>query len=163
MIDDSTTTPHSALYVPAGQDRFGERRGLGVSVIEFKVTPQDNGGDLLILENVFHAKGGPARHLHYEQDEVFYALEGEFVLEVGDKRTRLRPGDSLLAPQRIPHVWAYVGEGRGRILISFAPAGRMEAFLRIVTQANAMPPQDPALWRAHGMELVGPPLALDAI
>jgi quercetin dioxygenase-like cupin family protein len=163
VIDDSTTTPHSALYVPAGQDRFGERRGLGVSVIEFKVTPQDNGGDLLILENVFHAKGGPARHLHYEQDEVFYALEGEFVLEVGDKRTRLRPGDSLLAPQRIPHVWAYVGEGRGRILISFAPAGRMEAFLRIVTQANAMPPQDPAPWRAHGMELVGPPLALDAI
>ena len=64
-MDDSATTQPSALYVPAGQDRFGERRGLGVSVIEFKVTPQDNGGDLLILENVFHAKGGPARHLHY--------------------------------------------------------------------------------------------------
>jgi len=27
-----------------------------------------------------------------------------------------------------------------------------------VTKANAMPPQDPELWRAHGMELVGPPL-----
>jgi len=27
-----------------------------------------------------------------------------------------------------------------------------------VTRANAMPPQDPALWRAHGMELLGPPL-----
>jgi quercetin dioxygenase-like cupin family protein len=153
----------SALYVPAGQDRFGERRGLGVSVIEFKVTPQDNGGDLLVLENVFHAKGGPARHLHYEQDEVFYALEGEFLIEVGDERTRLHPGDSLLAPRRIPHVWAHVGEGRGRILITFAPAGKMEAFFREVTKANAMPPQDPALWRAHGMELVGPPLALDSI
>jgi quercetin dioxygenase-like cupin family protein len=163
VMDDSTTTSRSVLYVPAGQDRFGERRGLGVSVIEFKVTPQDNGGDLLILENVFHTKGGPARHLHYEQDEVFYALEGEFVLEVGNERMRLRPGDSLLAPRRIPHVWAHVGEGCGRILITFAPAGPMEAFFRIVTQANTMPPQDPALWRAHGMELVGPPLALDAL
>jgi quercetin dioxygenase-like cupin family protein len=153
----------TALYVPASQDRFGERRGLGVSVIAFKVTPQDGAGDLLILENVFHAKGGPARHLHHEQDEVFYALEGEFLIEIGDERRRLCPGDSLLAPRRVPHVWAYVGEGRGRILITFSPAGQMEAFFRIVTQANALPPQDPALWRAHGMELVGPPLALDAI
>jgi hypothetical protein len=40
----------------------------------------------------------------------------------------------------------------------FQPAGRMEAFFREVTRDNAMPPQDPELWRAHGMELVGPPL-----
>ena len=52
------------------------------------------------------------------------------------------------------------GTARGRILITFMPAGQMEAFFREVTKANAMPPQDPALWRAHGMELLGPPLAL---
>ena len=151
----------SVLYVPAGQDRFGEGRGLGVSVIEFKVTPHDGAGDLLILENVFHARGGPARHLHHEQDEIFYALEGEFLIEVGNECTRLGPGDALLAPRRVPHVWAHVGEGRGRILITFSPAGHMEAFFREVTRANAMPPLDPALWRAHGMDLLGPPLALD--
>ena len=43
----------------------------------------------------------------------------------------------------------------------FTPAGQMEAFFRIVIQANAMPLQDPAPWRAHGMELLGPPLALE--
>jgi quercetin dioxygenase-like cupin family protein len=131
---------------------------LGVSVIQFKVTPQDGSG-LLILENTFHAKGGPARHLHYDQDEWFYAAEGEFIIEVGQERFEMKPGDSLLAPRQVPHVWAYVGEGpRGRMLITFMPAGQMEAFFREVTKANAMPPQDPALWRAHGMELVGPPL-----
>jgi hypothetical protein len=36
----------------------------------------------------------------------------------------------------------------------------MEAFFRVVTAADAMPPQDPDLWRAHGMELLGPPLAV---
>src|SRR5581483_11524046 len=149
-----------ALYVAAGQDRFGEQRSLGISTIAFKATPQDSDG-LLILENTFHAPGGPARHLHYDQDEWFYALEGEFVVEVGEQRFRLAPGDSLLAPRRVPHVWACVGDGRGRMLITFQPAGRMEAFFRAVTQANAMPPQDPELWRAHGMELLGPPLALD--
>jgi len=150
----------NVLRVAAGEDRFGEHRGLGVSAIQFKVTPADGGG-LLILENTFHAKGGPARHLHFEQDEWFYVAEGEFLMEVGDERFTLRPGDSLLAPRRVPHVWAHVGEGRGRILIAFMPAGQMEAFFREVTKANAMPPRDPALWRAHGMELVGPPLSVE--
>jgi len=146
--------------VPADQDRFGEHRGLGVSVIQFKVTPRECPG-ALIIENVFHARGGPARHLHYEQDEWFYAVEGHFILEIGPERFNLHPGDSVLAPRRVPHVWAHVGDGRGRILISFLPAGQMEGFFREVTRANAMPAQDPALWRSYGMELLGPPLAID--
>jgi mannose-6-phosphate isomerase-like protein (cupin superfamily) len=150
----------SATLVPAGADRFGERRGLGVSSIQFKVVPAESGG-LLVLENTFHAMGGPARHLHHEQDEWFYAVEGTFAMEVGEQRFRLGPGDSLLAPRKVPHVWAHIGEGTGRMLVTFMPAGKMEGFFRVVTAANAMPPLDPALWRAHGMELVGPPLKVD--
>ena len=149
-----------ALRVAAGEDRFGEHRGLGISTIDFKVSAQDEDG-LLILENTFHAKGGPARHLHYDQDEWFYAIEGEFIFEIGQERFTLKPGDSVLGPRRVPHVWAHVGDARGRILIAFMPAGRMEAFFREVTKANAMPPQDPGLWRAHGMELLGPPLLVE--
>ena len=161
-MNESTQDPASLpsiLRVAAGDDRYGEERGLGISRIDFKLCPQDVAG-LLILENSFHAKGGPARHLHYDQDEWFYAVEGEFIIEVGEERTRLHAGDSLLAPRQVPHVWAHVGAGRGRMLIAFMPAGKMEAFFREVTKANAMPPQDPALWRAHGMELLGPPLAV---
>jgi len=55
-------------------------------------------------------------------------------------------------------VWAYTGNAIGRLLITFAPAGRMEEFFGEVAKAKAMPPQDPAVWRAHGMELLGPPL-----
>lgn len=158
-LQASSTARPAVLQVTAGEDRFGEQRGLGISVIQFKVTAADSDG-LLILENTFHAKGGPARHLHFDQDEWFYCVEGEFVIEVGQERTRMQAGDSLLAPRNVPHVWAYVGEGRGRMLIAFMPAGKMETFFREVTKANAMPPQDPALWRAHGMELLGPPLAV---
>jgi len=148
-----------AVHIAAGADRLGEHHGLGISVIDFKVIPADSSGTL-IIENTFHAKGGPARHLHYDQDEWFYALEGEFAFEIGSGQFRLKPGESLLGPRQTPHVWAHVGEGRGRILIAFLPAGDMEAFFREVTKANAMPQQDPALWRAHGMELLGPPLVL---
>ena len=162
-MNDSLQTPSSkapVLRVAAGEDWFGEHRGLGISAVDFKVSAQDSGG-LFILENTFHEKGGPARHLHHDQDEWFYAVEGEFIVEVGQERFRLKPGDSLLAPREVPHVWAYIGDTRGRMLIVFMPAGKMEAFFREVTKANAMPPQDPALWRAHGMELLGPPLLIE--
>lgn len=157
MANSST---QSMKRVSAGVDLFGERRSLGVSEITFKVTPGE-GSDLFILENTFHERGGPARHLHYEQDEWFYAVAGEFVIEVGQERFILKPGDSILAPRNVPHVWACQGDLPGKILIAFMPAGKMESFFREVTKANAMPPQDPNLWRAHGMELLGPPLALD--
>jgi mannose-6-phosphate isomerase-like protein (cupin superfamily) len=154
--DLSTKFPSEQL-IRAGEDVNGEYRSLGISRIDFKAVPQRSNG-LLIIENTFHAPGGPARHLHYDQDEWFYVLEGEFILEVGVSQYRLQPGDSILGPQRVPHVWAFVGHTRGRILIAFNPAGSMEDFFRKVTQAGAMPPQDPDLWQAHGMELLGPPL-----
>lgn len=159
-MSESLDTEESGLpviWVGAGEDRFGEHRGLGISTISFKVVPQDSSGQL-VIENTFWSKGGPARHLHHDQDEWFYAVEGEFIVEVGQERFYLKPGDSLLAPREVPHVWAYVGDSKGRMLIAFMPAGKMEAFFREVTKANAMPPQEPELWRAHGMELVGPPL-----
>jgi mannose-6-phosphate isomerase-like protein (cupin superfamily) len=157
MADFRSTYP---LRVPAGTDRFGEHRGLGVSTLQFKLSAADTNG-VLILENTFHAKGGPARHLHYEQDEWFYCVAGEFAFEIGTEAFRLKPGDSVLGPKKVPHVWAHVGDGAGKILIAFMPAGRMEAFFREVTKANAMPPLDPALWRAHGMELLGPALRVE--
>jgi len=98
--------------------------------------------------------------LHHEQDEWFYALEGEFQFEIGEERMTLRAGDSAFGPRRVPHVWACTGNGVGRMLIVFAPAGKMEAFFQETTKANAMPPQDPALWRRYGMELLGPPLVV---
>jgi quercetin dioxygenase-like cupin family protein len=132
-----------------------------VSSLRFKMSGAET-NDLFVVQNEFHRPGGPARHLHYHQDEWFYAVEGEFVLEVGEERFTLQAGDSVFAPRNVPHVWACTSPAGGRMLITFAPAGQMEAFFREVTKANAMPPQDPALWRAHGMELLGPPLALEA-
>jgi quercetin dioxygenase-like cupin family protein len=150
------TTASAAGFVPAGQDKFGLHRGLGISVIQFKLTLPDN-SDIFILENVFRAKGGPPRHIHPHQDEWFYILEGKFSFEIGNEKVILSVGDSITGPRGIPHVWASMTE-TGRILVAFTPAGQMEAFFAEVTKTNAMPSQDPALWLAHGMQVVGPPL-----
>jgi quercetin dioxygenase-like cupin family protein len=154
--------PQAGAYlIPHGQDRFAAHRGLGITRLNYKVAAGDTDGRLFVTEQTTLAKGGPPRHLHLEQEEWFYSLDGEFILEVGQDRFTLNPGDSAFAPRRIPHVWAYVGNGSGRLLIAFTPAGKMEAFFNAVAKTNAMPAQDPDLWRAHGMELVGPPLPID--
>lgn len=40
--------------------------------------------------------------------EWFDCVEGEFVIEIGQARLTRNPGDSVLAPRRVPHVWACV-------------------------------------------------------
>jgi quercetin dioxygenase-like cupin family protein len=153
------TSKSATAFVPAGQDKFGHHRGLGISVIQFKLTLPGN-DDIFILENVFKGKGGPPRHVHPHQDEWFYALEGTFEFEIGTEKIKLGAGDSVTGPRGIPHVWASTGDTGGRILVAFSPAGKMEAFFAEVTKTNAMPTQDPALWLAHGMQVVGPPLPI---
>src|SRR5260370_12826933 len=121
MSESRSADMPAALLLAAGVDREGERRGLGMSTIAFKLT-MPNPNDLFILENTFLDKGGPARHLHYDQEEWFSVLEGEFQFEVGAQRLHLQAGDSLLAPRQVPHVWAFEGSARGQILIAFLPA-----------------------------------------
>ena len=94
-------------------------------------------------------------------DEWFYFLEGEFVLEIGDERFRPKPGDSLFAPRKVPHVWAFVGETCGRFLASVMPAGNLEEFFLTAAQVNALPGPDQNQWRPYGMEWVGPPLPVE--
>jgi mannose-6-phosphate isomerase-like protein (cupin superfamily) len=152
-----------AIFVPAGKDRFGQCRSvLGGLSIDFKVTGQDTNGGLFLLQHTDHHKGGPPRHYHHEQEEFFYVLKGTYVLVVDNQRYQLEPGDSVLAPRKVPHVWAHVGEGEGKLIIAFQPAGMMEAFLNELSQIKGVQPPErmQGLFRAHGMELVGPPLSV---
>lgn len=150
------------IRVAAGEDRLQERRKVfGTMQIDFKVATEDTSGSLFVIENTDIQKGGPPRHLHHDQDEWFYVVSGRYVIEIGDEKHQLGPGDSILAPRKVPHVWAHVGDDSGRIVIAFQPAGRMEAFFtQLAKVKGAAPPHDEMkkLFGAHGMELLGPPL-----
>ncbi|MFN8111039.1 MAG: cupin domain-containing protein [Thermoleophilia bacterium] len=148
----------SEEVVRANADREGVARTMGITRLTFKVLGADTGGGMFVIEQVNTATGGPPRHTHPDQDEWFYVVQGDYVVEVGDRSYALGPGDSVLAPRGVPHVWACVGTGRGRMIVTFTPAGHMEAFFRRVATTDAMPTQDPALWEDHGMRVVGPPL-----
>lgn len=145
--------------VAAGEDRFGEQWNLGTTFPTLKVSAKDN-NNLGVFEITVAPHAGPARHFHFEQDEWFYILEGEFIFEVGQERLEVKPGDSLYGPRKIPHVWANAGNEPGKMLFLLTPAGQMEAFFEAATKNSALP-MDPAFFRTYGMELAGPPLSFD--
>ena len=137
------TSVQLPLVVAAGEDRFGEIHGVdGINTMDFKVSAQDSQA-LFILEIINHTKGGPARHLHYEQEEWFYVVEGVYVFEAGENRFHLKPGNSLLVPKKVPHVWAFTGETRGRLLVTVNAGWNIEAFFREAAKTNAVPGQYP--------------------
>jgi len=152
------------LYVPNGKHRFEEEMMIwGTIPLQIKVSTGDTEGALFVFEHADMGKGGPPRHFHYEQDEWFYAMKGDFAFEVGDERFTLRPGDSLFAPRMVPHVWAYVGDDPGTLLLAVQPAGSLEAFFRQSSEMTRLPTPEEAdqMFAAHGMKVVGPPLEVD--
>lgn len=149
------------ISIPAGGDRFREQRKVfGSRVIDFKVSSTDTNGDLFVIELTDDRKGGPPRHLHHEQEEWFYVIESHYVIEIGDERYELGPGDCVLAPRGVPHAWAHMGEGMGKQLIVFQPAGKMEAFFGELSKIEGTPQREVMrrLFGSHGMEMTGPPL-----
>jgi mannose-6-phosphate isomerase-like protein (cupin superfamily) len=154
----------SAVRVPAGADREGKEHSVGLSSSTYKVLTQETGGALFVMEQSNQKKGGPPRHLHHDVDEVFYSLEGEYIVEIGSERFQLKGGDCVLGPREIPHAWAFAGGSPGRLLISYAPAGKMEAFFNEREKRGAKAgayTSDASFMRAFGMELIGPPLVVE--
>lgn len=66
----------------------------------------------------------------------------------------------MLGPRKIAHTWAFAGETPGRLLIAYAPAGKMEAFFGVRDRHGGTYSNDAEEARAFGMELLGPPLAV---
>jgi len=160
--------------VAAGKDRFNEQIKLGRPGGEpndCKVSGKDTDGAMCVFEFT-GASGGPP-HLHHDQDEWIYVVEGEFEFHVGNKRFHLSAGESVFMPRQVAHMWGCVSGKPGKIINVYQPAGKMEEFFR----ALGKPPKDLItaeqmvektyteeqvkslcrLFEAHGMDLLPPP------
>jgi uncharacterized cupin superfamily protein len=147
------------VYVAAGTDATGttHKNPWAETQLHFKVLTNDTAGGLFIMEQRTMPTGGPRRHMHYDEDEWIYLIEGDRVVaEIGDQRLTLKPGDSVVAPRKVPHVWAYVGDKPGRMLVGFTPANKMQAFFEAINKRGG--PLPPAESRAFGIEVLGAPL-----
>ena len=149
--------------VRAGETRFGKHlkmKGVTLNVLDLKVSSKDTDGALAVFEQTgFTPKGGPPLHIHYNQDEMFYILEGEYKFQVGDDKHSMKQGDTIFLPRNVPHAFVQLTE-KGKVLVSYQPAGKMEDFFK-VTDAWTSPPTKEEIEKVfedHEMKVVGPPL-----
>lgn len=151
--------------VEAGKDRFEKSITLFEGDTFYtKVSTKDTDGDLYIYESSRVKKGGPPLHVHPAQDEWWYVLEGEFTIKVGDQLYQAKPGDSVFGPRGVPHAFAKTNEGNGKLLMTFQPAGKMEAFFIASSEgklAKMTPAEQEDFKKQHGFERVGPALSYE--
>jgi mannose-6-phosphate isomerase-like protein (cupin superfamily) len=157
LVAQSPAPPPSAELhpVPAGQDRSGHLHSLGFSSLAFKVSTSDTAANLFIIEHRnLSPNSGPAMHMHLSQEEWFYVMEGEVVLQVGDQRVHLRAGESVLAPRLVPHCFSAIGSP-AHMLIAFTPACKMEQYFIDAVATPSLAATEPFMNR-YDMKWIGP-------
>src|SRR5439155_16487615 len=68
-------------------------------------------------------------HVHHNEDEAFYILEGTVAFLCGDTWRVAGPGTWVYGPREIPHGFRVIGTSPARMLLQCAPAG-FERFVR---------------------------------
>jgi glyoxylate utilization-related uncharacterized protein len=109
-------------------------------------------------------------HVHVNEEETFYVLEGEVSVFVDGERLDVGPGGFALVPRGVPHGYVVRSE-QARMLVTFSPAGFEDAFvdLGIPVVEGEEPPAETVLppveevvraFAPYGCEIVGPPPTL---
>lgn len=151
------------IKVVSGEDRFGKPISLFEGDTFYrKVSTADTDGDVFVFESTRVKEGGPSIHLHYEQDEFWYILKGEFLFKVGDETFTAKAGDTVFGPRQVPHAFAKVGVGEAKLLMFFQPAGKMEQMFKDISEgANKNVKTDEEkdkFFHEYGLKRIGPPL-----
>jgi quercetin dioxygenase-like cupin family protein len=117
----------------------------------------NSGGGLGLVDMIEVPAGHmPPLHVHRNEDEGFYVLEGEVSIFLPDRRIDLKAGDYALAPRGVPHAYR-VGDAPARWLITSTPGG-FESFVTQVAAAGEVGPDElTAIAAEHDIEILGPP------
>ena len=132
-----------------------------------KASSETTGGRVAVIEHVAPRGTGSPLHVHHNEDEWFYVIEGEVTFWVGGQVITAGAGAFVYGPRDIPHTFTVSSE-RSRFLLVTEPAG-FERFMRAGAQpaerleippAMTEPPDIAAmsaLAAEFGTEILGPP------
>ena len=67
-------------------------------------------------------------HVHEREDELFYILDGEHIVQRGQQEHKLDPGQTIFLPRNVPHAHRRVVPRQGRLLVVCSPAGLKDFF-----------------------------------
>ena len=137
----------------------GEHVDFGGALMTFKATAADTGGEVFAMETALRQGYSPPLHVHHDDAEAVYVLDGILEIACGGERWCAKAGTFAWLPAGVAHSFVVVSP-EARVLTVGVPGG-LENFFR----EAAAPVLDPATLRRfaaeHNIEFVGPPLAID--
>lgn len=135
----TTLNTHPPLHRPAGTGAMywgpGDR-------YRFLVTGAESGGAYFAMEALVPPGGGPPPHIHRNEDETFYVVEGEASIRLGEEAVTARVGDFVNVPRGLVHCFKNEGRATLRMILTFTPAG-MEEFFEETLERALDPSLDP--------------------
>ncbi|MBK5333109.1 MAG: cupin domain-containing protein [Ilumatobacteraceae bacterium] len=143
----------------------GEKRSfLGGGLHTWKLTTEDTGGAFFMFEDVLAADKTTPLHRHPEADETVYVLEGEILVNIDGKESRVGAGGMTFTPKGLPHAFIVVSES-ARLLTIQTP-GIGQGFYRDASEPATDDRSDTvdiarlqasAKENPRGVQLLGPP------
>lgn len=143
----------------------GERMWFaGGGVLTWKATAAETGGAFLMFEDHMERGKVTPYHLHPEQDEAIYVLEGELLVDVEGVEHRVGPGGLFVAPRGVPH--AFMVTSPSAHILALQTPGTGERFYRDCGEpADGDAAARPADWarlrrvaqESDSIEILGPP------
>jgi mannose-6-phosphate isomerase-like protein (cupin superfamily) len=107
---------HKAIVVAPGTGRrVGNVEFLALS----EHTPRFN----MSIITMAAGREGPTAHVHDDEDDAFYVLDGEIRFVIEDRDIRAPAGTFVLVPPRVMHTFANRTSAPARMLNIHAPAG----------------------------------------
>jgi quercetin dioxygenase-like cupin family protein len=147
-------------------DGEGERlRFWGGGLLTMKASAEETGGAFLLFEDRMAQGKTTPLHVHTNEDEALYVLEGEILVHIDGTDHPIGPHGLAVAPRGVPHAFL-VTSPTARVLTLQTP-GSAEAFYRGASEP-ATADTDPsgpvdfarvreAAERSGGMRVIGPP------
>ena len=160
-------TNHSATMPVRGATMETTRFYMG-SLMSFLVKSSETQNSLCLVEYRSRPGHEPPPHIHLDQDEVFYLLEGELEVYCLGQVRIVRAGEAMFLPRNQAHAW-YVTSSTIRALVMTSPGGldgyfeemsspaaSMELPPAATTYAQADPTQAIATGEKHGIKILTP-------
>jgi mannose-6-phosphate isomerase-like protein (cupin superfamily) len=128
---------------------------LGVSHI-YKASAAETNGTMICVEIAVPAGHGIPLHKHTREDESFYVLEGEIVIqgEGLDQPVRLSPGAFFYGPRGRRHSFSNPGPAGARLLVFATPGANLESMfgeLAVLTAQGPTPEKVDELCGRYGV------------
>jgi quercetin dioxygenase-like cupin family protein len=163
-----SATPAPSVAPIALQPGEGDARWFLGALGAIKASAETTGGQLAVLEFLWPQGSGSPLHVHHNEDEWFYVIEGELTLWVDGEVIVAPAGSFVYGPRDIPHTFLVTSTEAARFLMVTEPAPFAD-FVRSMSEpaqtltlppASVQPPTPEELTAAaaeYGMEILGPP------